>query len=78
MGAALLQDWWTHVASKDHLGFAHDPEEGRSLLRLWVYGKPSSSTKITRLTAIRRLMEHNSKVIHGVPKHQLLVWDVHK
>jgi hypothetical protein len=24
------------------------------------------------------MLEHNAKIIHGVPKHQLLVWDVHR
>jgi hypothetical protein len=42
------------------------------------YGSPFEAYKLTPRRAIRRMMEHNAKVIHGVPKHQLLVWDVHR
>lgn len=42
------------------------------------YGSPFESYRLTRRRAIRRMLEHNAKIIHGVPKHQLLVWDVHR
>ena len=33
---------------------------------------------LTRLQVMRRYLEHNAMIIHGVPKEQLLVWDVYK
>ncbi len=51
--------------------------KGHPLLRLWVWGQTSASKQnLTRRHAVRKLLEHNAKVIHGVPKHQLLVWDM--
>jgi hypothetical protein len=51
--------------------------KGHPLLRLWVWGQTSTTQQnLTRRHAVRKLLEHNAKVIHGVPKHQLLVWDM--
>lgn len=37
-----------------------------------------SARKITKRRVAKKILEHNTKIIHGVPKDQLLVWDMYK
>jgi hypothetical protein len=75
-------DWFTHIGVKPSQGIAGhqgavsdaDPEP---LLQMWVWGR-SYLPSLTLRHAARKLFEHNAKIIHGVPKHQLLVWDMYE
>ena len=50
----------------------------RGQQKMWLWGLPQdSAVKLDKRQFLRRYWQHNAKVIHGVPKSQLLVWDVH-
>ncbi len=55
------------------------------LTKRWLWGMPrplpwfnSDLALLNKRAFVRWYLRHNSAVIHGVPKGQLLVWDVHK
>lgn len=48
-----------------------------TLLKLWVWGMPFAGN-LNKRVFLRRYWKHNSKVMVGVPKAQLLVWDMFK
>ncbi len=56
--------------------YSTERAEGASLIRGMVWNVQSS--ELSPRQVLRKYFEHNNKIIHGVPKHQLLVWDVYK
>ncbi len=70
---------WTSLTSLSPFhGSAQRDGNGVTVLRLWVWGlgPPNVSQPLTKRQFLRKYFEHNAKIIHGVPKDQLLVWNV--
>lgn len=68
------EDVWRVVHQREpRHGAAHDTGRGAALLRALVWNLGDSP--LTRAHFTRKYLEHNAKIMHGVPKHQLLVWD---
>ncbi len=61
---------WDTVKSRNLLtGTAHDVGRGAALMRMLVWNV--GDTPMTRGHVVRKFLEHNAKIIHGVPKHQV-------
>jgi hypothetical protein len=71
-----VEDVWRVVEREPFCGMAHNAGKGVALLRALVWNL--GNTPITRAHFTRKYLEHNAKIIHGVPKHQLLVWNPYK
>ena len=57
-------------------GTAVDVQRGASVVRGLVWNTHRSGV-LPPLMIMRKYLEHNAKIIHGVPKHQLLVLDLY-
>jgi hypothetical protein len=71
------QDVWRVVAARNPLtGSAQAAGKGAALMRALVWNL--GDTPMNQAHFTRKYLEHNNKIIHGVPKDQLLVWNPYK
>jgi hypothetical protein len=75
--------WDTVSAVSPELGTSHEGDSSAiasNRLKPWVWGMPGDGQRqlsLDRRVYFRRLWKHNSKIIHGVPRQQLLVWNLY-
>jgi hypothetical protein len=71
-------------AQTSAIGIHHGPPTngtaimmGEALAKMWIWGVPRDGV-VTKKQFLRRYHQHNAKIIHGVPKDQLLVWNMYE
>jgi hypothetical protein len=72
-------DAWDTVdlVSPDSATFQKSVRPDMNRLKMWVWGIPAFRGRLSKKQFLRRYWSHNSKIIHGVPRQQLLVWNLY-
>jgi hypothetical protein len=69
---------WQQTAAIQFNTFSVKTKVDEARLRLWLWGLPNKDAVLHKKQFLRRYWSHNSKIIHGVPRQQLLVWNLYE